>query len=85
MKFLRRSFMSRVLSTVTVLGAALTLASTAQAQAPLRIGSTLALTGPLSSTALTHKLVGEIYVEQINAKGGILGRKLEWIVKDDQS
>jgi ABC-type branched-subunit amino acid transport system substrate-binding protein len=34
---------------------------------------------------LTHKLVGEIYVEQLNARGGLLGRKVEWIVKDDQS
>lgn len=58
----------------------------AQAQgAPVRIGSTLALTGPLSATAMTHKLVGEIYVEQLNARGGLLGRKVEWIVKDDQS
>ncbi len=53
--------------------------------APIRIGSTLALTGPLSATAMTHKLVGEIYVEQLNARGGLLGRKVEWIVKDDQS
>jgi len=56
----------------------------AQAQ-PIRIGSTLALTGPLSATAMTHKLVGEIYVEQLNARGGLLGRKVEWLVKDDQS
>ncbi len=56
-----------------------------QAQAPIRIGSTLALTGPLSATAMTHKLVGEIYVDQLNARGGLLGRKVEWIVKDDQS
>ncbi len=53
--------------------------------APVRIGSTLALTGPLSSTALTHKLVGEIYIEQLNARGGLLGRKVEWVLKDDQS
>ena len=57
----------------------------AQAPGPIRIGSTLALTGPLSATALTHKLVGEIYVEQLNARGGLLGRKVEWTVKDDQS
>jgi ABC-type branched-subunit amino acid transport system substrate-binding protein len=54
-------------------------------QGPVRIGSTLALTGPLAATAMTHKLVGEIYVEQLNARGGLLGRKVEWIVKDDQS
>lgn len=52
---------------------------------PVRVGSTLALTGPLSATALVHKLVGEIYVEDLNARGGLLGRKVEWIVKDDQS
>src|SRR3546814_16733191 len=57
----------------------------AQAPAPLRIGSTLALTGPLATTALTHKLAGEIYVDHLNARGGLLGRKVEWIVKDDQS
>ena len=57
----------------------------AQSGAPVRIGSTLALTGPLSATALTHKLVGEIYVEQLNKRGGLLGRPVQWIVKDDQS
>ncbi|MCW0235041.1 MAG: amino acid ABC transporter substrate-binding protein [Ferrovibrio sp.] len=58
----------------------------AQAQSgPIRIGSTLALTGPLSATALVHKLVGEIYVEDLNSRGGLLGRKVEWTVKDDQS
>jgi branched-chain amino acid transport system substrate-binding protein len=52
---------------------------------PIRIGSTLALTGPLAATALVHQLVGEIYVEQLNRRGGLLGRPVEWIVKDDQS
>jgi ABC-type branched-subunit amino acid transport system substrate-binding protein len=52
---------------------------------PIRIGSTLALTGPLAATAQIHKLVGDIYIEQANKRGGWLGRPLEWIVKDDQS
>ncbi len=81
-------FFTRILSVLAAAASAATfLAASAAAQvpAPLRIGSTLALTGPLSATALTHKLVGEIYVEQLNAKGGLLGRKVEWIVKDDQS
>ena len=54
-------------------------------QAPIRIGSTLALTGPLAATSLVHKVVGEIYVEQLNKRGGLLGRQVEWIVRDDQS
>jgi ABC-type branched-subunit amino acid transport system substrate-binding protein len=61
------------------------LVAAVQAQAPVRIGSTLALTGPLSATAQIHKLVGEIYVEQLNKRGGLLGRPVEWTVKDDQS
>ena len=52
---------------------------------PIRVGSTLALTGPLSATAQIHKLVGDIYIEQANKRGGWLGRPLEWVVKDDQS
>ncbi len=76
----------RSLLTATAAGAATLMAPSAMAQgAPIRIGSTLALTGPLSATGLTHKLVGEIYVEQLNARGGLLGRRVEWIVKDDQS
>ncbi|MFZ2649547.1 MAG: amino acid ABC transporter substrate-binding protein [Burkholderiaceae bacterium] len=69
----------------TLAGAGLAPGTSALAQTPIRIGSTLALTGPLSATAMTHKLVGEIYVEQLNARGGLLGRKVEWTVKDDQS
>src|SRR3546814_3016666 len=78
---------NRILSAVVAAGAVSMLAmpAAAQAPAPLRIGSTLALTGPLATTALTHKLAGEIYVDQLNARGGLLGRKVEWIVKDDQS
>ena len=73
----------------TAVGAAVaTLSGLAFGQAagqPIRIGSTLALTGPLAATAQVHKLVGEIYVDQTNRRGGWLGRPLEWIVKDDQS
>jgi len=57
----------------------------AQSAAPIRVGSTLALTGPLSATALVHKLVGEIYVEDLNKRGGLLGRQVQWTVLDDQS
>jgi len=60
-------------------------AAAAPSGPPVRIGSTLALTGPLSATALIHKLTGEIFVEELNKKDGLLGRPVEWIVKDDQS
>ena len=83
MNISRRSLFLATSTIAAALGSL--LAGGAAAQAPIRIGSTLALTGPLSATAMTHKLVGEIYVEQLNARGGLLGRKVEWSVKDDQS
>ena len=52
---------------------------------PLRIGSTLPLTGPLASLAIIHKVTGEIYVENLNKRGGLLGRPVEWVLRDDQS
>ncbi|MDH7798789.1 MULTISPECIES: amino acid ABC transporter substrate-binding protein [unclassified Beijerinckia] len=66
-----------------------TMAVQAQAQTPsgppIRIGSTLALTGPLAQTGAIHKIVGDLFVAQLNAKGGLLGRPVEWVLLDDQS
>src|SRR5882724_4739011 len=52
---------------------------------PIRIGGTLALTGPLAATALLHKITAEIYVEELNRGTGLLGRPVEWVLLDDQS
>jgi len=52
---------------------------------PVRIGGTLALTGPLAQTALIHKIAAEIFIEQANKKDGLLGRPIEWVLYDDQS
>src|SRR5580692_6918541 len=55
------------------------------AGAPVRVGGTLALTGPLAQTGAIHKVVGEIFIEQANQGGGMLGRPIEWVLLDDQS
>ncbi|MGE0737197.1 MAG: amino acid ABC transporter substrate-binding protein [Alphaproteobacteria bacterium] len=52
---------------------------------PIKVGSTLPLTGPLAATGLIHKIAGEIFVEEINKKNGMLGRPVQWILLDDQS
>ena len=57
----------------------------APAGPPVRVGSSLALTGPLAATALVHKITGEIYVDELNRKNGLLGRPVEWVLLDDQS
>src|SRR5256885_3505574 len=57
----------------------------AHAQEPVRIGSTLALTGPLGSAGNIQKVAIEVYIDDLNSRGGLLGRKVEWVLKDDQS
>ena len=69
----------------TLLGLSSFALAQAPAGTPIRVGSTLALTGPLSATAQIHKLAGDIYIEQVNKRGGWLGRPVVWEVKDDQS
>ena len=53
--------------------------------APVRVGSTLSLTGPLAQTAQIYKIVGEIYLEGLNQRNGLNGRPVEWVLLDDQS
>lgn len=53
--------------------------------APVRVGATMALTGPLAATTLVHRVVAQIMVDHLNSKGGILGRPVEWTLLDDQS
>lgn len=52
---------------------------------PIVVGSTLSLTGAFAATGQIHKIAGEEFVDRLNAAGGLLGRKVEWKVVDDQS
>ncbi|GIH22594.1 branched-chain amino acid ABC transporter substrate-binding protein [Acrocarpospora phusangensis] len=52
---------------------------------PIVVGSTLSLTGAFAATGQIHKIAGETFVDRLNANGGLLGRKVEWKVVDDQS
>jgi branched-chain amino acid transport system substrate-binding protein len=64
--------------------AACVLASAAQAADPVRIGLSLSLTGT-TSPAGKQVLAGlEIWRDDINAKGGLLGRPVELVHYDDQ-
>jgi branched-chain amino acid transport system substrate-binding protein len=52
---------------------------------PIKIGYLPALTGPSSSTGVGINRGTELAVEEINAAGGVDGRKIELIVRDTQS
>lgn len=54
--------------------AALALPATAQDKKPIKIGFGMAQTGPLGPNGKSALLAMEIWVEETNAKGGLLGR-----------
>jgi len=56
---------------------------TAHAQQPIKIGSVLSVTGPGAFLGDPEKKTLDLYVERINAAGGVLGRKLELYTYDD--
>src|SRR5580693_8541262 len=53
--------------------------------APIKIGFSMALTGPLAANGKQALLGAKIWQEEINAKGGLLGRQVQLINYDDQS
>jgi branched-chain amino acid transport system substrate-binding protein len=57
----------------------------AQSKEPIKIGFGMALTGPLSPNGKQALLGMKIWEEEINAKGGLLGRPVKLIHYDDQS
>ena len=52
---------------------------------PIRIGASLPLTGDFSEPGIAAQRGYEIWVEITNDAGGLLGRPVEIVVKDDQS
>jgi branched-chain amino acid transport system substrate-binding protein len=53
-----------------------------QAKEPLRIGALLSVTGPASFLGAPEARTLEMLVEELNAKGGVDGRRVELLVKD---
>ena len=64
---------------------AIALAFSAYAQQPLKIGFGMSLTGPLAGNGKAALIAMQIWAEDVNAKGGILGRKVELVYYDDQT
>ncbi|TAK49067.1 MAG: branched-chain amino acid ABC transporter substrate-binding protein [Xanthobacteraceae bacterium] len=84
MKITRRNFTQIGLGTMAGIAApAVWSGAHAQSQ-PIRIGASASLTGPLSGTK--NLVIGyELWRDDINAAGGLLGRKVELVIYDDQS
>ncbi|HYE94194.1 MAG TPA: ABC transporter substrate-binding protein [Terriglobales bacterium] len=69
--------------TSALLIAALTLLPfAAEAQKPIKVGFPMIMSGPGALFGEPASKGAQMFVEEINAKGGVLGRKLELIVRD---
>ncbi len=79
----------RRLATAAAFAAVTMLSSAPQAQAqsgePIKIGFGMALTGPLAANGKQALLGMQIWEDQINKSGGLLGRPVKLVYYDDQT
>jgi branched-chain amino acid transport system substrate-binding protein len=78
-----QSLLSRLI--VLTASALLMVGAAAQAAEPIKIGFGVSLTGGLASSGKAHLLAMQIWAEEVNAKGGLLGRPVQIIYYDDQT
>ena len=81
MKGTGRTFLAGVVALAVVAG----LLSVAAAQQPIRIGASLSLTGTYAKLGQNQQRGYQLCAKHVNEKGGVLGRKIEFVVYDDQS
>jgi branched-chain amino acid transport system substrate-binding protein len=77
MSFVRKSVATLLLAVAALVPAA--------AQEPIKIGFSVSLTGGLAGAGKAHLLSKQIWAEEINARGGLLGRQVKLVYYDDQT
>lgn len=79
--------MPRISNTIrgALAAAALLLAPQARAADPLNIGFDISLTGGIAANGKAAMLAMQIWRDKVNAKGGLLGRPVNFVYYDDQS
>jgi len=80
---LRHSGIKKTVAAMSIAAGALGFAGTqANAAEPIKIGSFLAVTGPASFLGDPELKTLELYIDQLNEGGGILGRQIELVHYD---
>lgn len=80
-KFYRRLLLALLgLAAACVMGGAI-----AQGGPPIRIGINVSMTGPLAESIKPVMWTDELWERQVNARGGLLGRKVELTFLDNKS
>jgi branched-chain amino acid transport system substrate-binding protein len=80
---LKTTAFAGLIGAVAAFGAIVPVA--AQDKQPIKIGFGIAETGPLGPNGKSALLAMEIWVEETNAKGGLIGRPVQLVHYDDQS
>ena len=57
----------------------------APAQGPIKIGLDIELSGPASVQGEAYQRAAQLVAQQVNDKGGVLGRKVELVIRDNKS
>lgn len=57
----------------------------AQTKEPIKIGFGMSLTGPLAANGKMSLVAMQVWEDDVNAKGGLLGRPVKLVFYDDQS
>ena len=74
-----------VAGTSILLAGAMVTTANAQNKEPITIGFGMALTGPLAANGKMSLVAMQVWEDDINAKGGLLGRPVKLVYYDDQS
>ncbi len=74
---------TRVLATLATL-AALAVATSVPAQGPIKIGEINSFSGIGAPFTGPYRAAVEMAVEEVNARGGVLGRRVEVVFRDDK-
>jgi branched-chain amino acid transport system substrate-binding protein len=77
--------LARFCAAIAVCVLAFAGAAWAQSGEPIKIGYSMALTGGLAPNGKSALLAQKIWEEDVNAKGGLLGRPVKLIYYDDKS
>src|SRR5215510_14077189 len=85
LRFLKSAMLAGLVGTVAAFSAIIATPASAQDKQPIKIGFGMAETGPLGPNGKSALLAMEIWVEETNAKGGLLGRPVQLVHYDDQS
>jgi branched-chain amino acid transport system substrate-binding protein len=82
MAAIRKARISLLFAAIAFVGA-ICAVGPASGQEPIRLGAFLSVTGPAAFLGDPEQKTLEMYVDRINAAGGVTGRKLQLVVYDD--